>query len=525
MTTPEASAVLEGGRDESLPESFFTAAQTADSAERVRPLLRPVPDAAPDLTDEDGPGAEPKAVDQLRRTVELARIRRVHRGGPLYRINGTVALLALSDLVGAAIALIASAQLHHRWIALMVVGIILPTRAGWGILRPRLHMSILDELPKMVVATSAGIGFGALILVLAGRDEVLGALIHTGGIFLVASLVVQTLTFAAVRRLRRRRELRRRTLILGAGTIGRQVSDGLLAAPEFGLEPIGFLDPAEVDTGNLLVPVLSHETSALGELIVEQDISTVIVAFVDDVGLVDVMLTCTHLDTDILIVPRLFELVSDDDKTDWVNGVPLVRTKTNVTSRPSWMIKRAVDVLAATLALIALSPVMLLAAAAVVFDSGWPVLFRQHRVGIDGEPFELFKFRSMRPVDDHEQQTQWNIAGDPRLGRVGKWLRRTSIDELPQLFNILRGDMSLVGPRPERPAFVEQFTAEHDGYWARHRIPVGLTGWAQVNGLRGDTSIAQRARFDNYYVANWSLWLDVKITFLTVREVFRGSGS
>ena len=131
----------------------------------------------------------------------------------------------------------------------------------------------------------------------------------------------------------------------------------------------------------------------------------------------------------------------------------------------------------------------------------------------------------MRPANEHEQQTQWNIAGDPRLGRVGKWLRRTSVDELPQLFNILRGDMSLVGPRPERPVFVDQFTVEHDGYWARHRIPVGLTGWAQVNGLRGDTSIAQRARFDNYYVANWSLWLDIKIVFLTVREVFRGSGS
>jgi lipopolysaccharide/colanic/teichoic acid biosynthesis glycosyltransferase len=152
------------------------------------------------------------------------------------------------------------------------------------------------------------------------------------------------------------------------------------------------------------------------------------------------------------------------------------------------------------------------------------VLFWQERVGMDGRTFRLCKFRSLRPRSENESQTTWTVAGDPRLGKVGRFLRRSSIDEMPQLWNIVRGQMSLVGPRPERPTFVKKFSQEHARYWARHRVPVGLTGFAQVNGLRGDTSIRERARYDNYYIANWSLWLDLKIVLLTAREVFGGRG-
>jgi lipopolysaccharide/colanic/teichoic acid biosynthesis glycosyltransferase len=152
------------------------------------------------------------------------------------------------------------------------------------------------------------------------------------------------------------------------------------------------------------------------------------------------------------------------------------------------------------------------------------VLFKQLRVGIDGRGFELLKFRSMKPATDLESETKWNIGDDERVGRVGRFLRRSSLDELPQLWNILRGDMTLVGPRPERPHFVAQFTESHPRYTARHRVPAGLTGWAQVHGLRGDTSIEDRARFDNFYIENWSLWLDVKIIFWTVAQIVRGTG-
>src|SRR6266542_1070215 len=152
------------------------------------------------------------------------------------------------------------------------------------------------------------------------------------------------------------------------------------------------------------------------------------------------------------------------------------------------------------------------------------IFFRQERIGRYGKPFQLVKFRTMRPRDAREADTNWSIAGDQRVGLVGRFLRRTSLDELPQLWNIVRGDMTVVGPRPERPYFVEKFSAEHPDYAMRHRVPVGLTGLAQVSGLRGDTPISDRARFDNYYIENWSPWLDIKVLLRTVAEVFRASG-
>jgi lipopolysaccharide/colanic/teichoic acid biosynthesis glycosyltransferase len=154
---------------------------------------------------------------------------------------------------------------------------------------------------------------------------------------------------------------------------------------------------------------------------------------------------------------------------------------------------------------------------AVLWESGrHGVLFRQERISRDGKPFTIMKFRSLTPASDTESQVKWNINTDARLGPVGKLLRFSSLDELPQLLNVLRGDMSLVGPRPERPFFVEQFQRTYAGYPDRHRVPAGITGWAQIHGLRGDTSIEERVRFDNHYIEHWSLGLDVKIILRTV---------
>jgi lipopolysaccharide/colanic/teichoic acid biosynthesis glycosyltransferase len=182
------------------------------------------------------------------------------------------------------------------------------------------------------------------------------------------------------------------------------------------------------------------------------------------------------------------------------------------------------DVLMSGVALFLLAPVFTVCALGVRLEGGPGVIFRQSRVGLDGRPFKLLKFRSLKPVDEGESQTQWSIAHDNRLGSFGRFLRKSSLDELPQLWNILRGDMSLVGPRPERPHFVDQFSTHIPRYMARHRVPAGLTGWAQVHGLRGDTSIEDRARFDNYYIENWSPWLDVKILLRTLSQVVRGGG-
>ncbi|MDN5859310.1 MAG: sugar transferase [Pseudonocardia sp.] len=178
--------------------------------------------------------------------------------------------------------------------------------------------------------------------------------------------------------------------------------------------------------------------------------------------------------------------------------------------------KRGIDILGALIGLLLTLPALLAIAVAVRMEGGPGVIFRQQRVGQHGRIFTLYKLRSLKPVAD-EGDVRWSIDNDSRLGRVGKFIRRTSLDELPQLFNVLFGDMSLVGPRPERPFFVEQFSQQIPGYALRHRVPVGLTGLAVVEGLRGDTSIPERARVDNSYADNWSLRLDIKIMLRTVR--------
>jgi exopolysaccharide biosynthesis polyprenyl glycosylphosphotransferase len=241
--------------------------------------------------------------------------------------------------------------------------------------------------------------------------------------------------------------------------------------------------------------------------------------------MIDVIRECDRLNCEIFVVPRMFEVHHVSSDMDSVWGIPLIRLRRKAHRAFSWRLKRLFDIVASGLALLLLSPLMALIAVAVRLESGPGVLFRQIRVGFDGQHFQLLKFRSMRPVDETESSTKWNISHDDRMGPIGRFLRKSSLDELPQLINILRGEMSMVGPRPERPHFVARFRQVHPHYWARHRVPSGLTGWAQIHGLRGDTSIGDRARFDNYYVENWSLWLDTKIIIRTIGAIFTRTGS
>ncbi len=240
--------------------------------------------------------------------------------------------------------------------------------------------------------------------------------------------------------------------------------------------------------------------------------------------LLDAVRTRSCLGCDLLVVPRLHHFHTQTGIADHVGSIPIMRVRTPQLNGPARIVKRAFDITVAGFLLIILSPLLILCAIALRLEGGPNVIFRQTRVGRNGELFDCLKLRSMRPVDAAESSTNWSIANDQRVSRIGRLLRRTSVDELPQLWNILRGDMTLVGPRPERPHFVEEFSEKYDRYVHRHRVQVGLTGLAQVSGLRGDTSIADRARFDNYYIENWSLWLDVKIVFRTFFEVLFARG-
>ena len=241
--------------------------------------------------------------------------------------------------------------------------------------------------------------------------------------------------------------------------------------------------------------------------------------------LVGVLRACDRLRTEIFVIPRLYELLHHRTgrDVDSIWGVPVVRMRRASHRSVSWRFKRAFDLVVGGVLAIVMLPVAVLAAIAVRIAHGPGVLFRQERIGLDGRRFEILKFRTMRPADGHDPSTSWS-GSTVHLTRTGAFLRRFSLDELPQLWNVLRGDMSLVGPRPERPHFVGIFSDRYPGYGDRHRVPSGMTGLAQVKGLRGDTSIESRARLDNAYIDGWSVWTDVKVLTLTALSVLKGGG-
>jgi exopolysaccharide biosynthesis polyprenyl glycosylphosphotransferase len=242
---------------------------------------------------------------------------------------------------------------------------------------------------------------------------------------------------------------------------------------------------------------------------------------------------------EVLVVPRKFDTINDRVGYDTLGGLPLLSFAAVDPKGLQFALKHALDSLLALVALVVLAPLIALVALAVRLSSPGPVMFSQRRVGRDGKVFDLYKFRSMRMVDDAEQKPEQEgsaleyllggdvapggVEGEDRRTAVGRLLRRTSLDELPQLINVLKGDMSLVGPRPERPEFVELFRQEVKRYGDRHRVKSGITGWAQVHGLRGQTSLAERVEWDNYYIAHWSLALDLKILALTLVALFRSA--
>lgn len=220
-------------------------------------------------------------------------------------------------------------------------------------------------------------------------------------------------------------------------------------------------------------------------------------------------------------IPDYNSLVPSHPYTEDLMGLPVINIRyVPLTNTLNWILKRAVDIIGAAAGIVISSPIMLLAALAVRLTSRGPVIFKQERVGLHNETFKMYKFRTMAMQKPSAEQKAWTVKDDPRVTGVGKFLRRTSLDELPQLFNILIGEMSLVGPRPERPQFVEQFKEEIPRYMIKHQVRPGLTGWAQINGYRGDTSIRKRIEYDLFYIENWTMSMDFKIMFLTIFKGF-----
>jgi exopolysaccharide biosynthesis polyprenyl glycosylphosphotransferase len=335
--------------------------------------------------------------------------------------------------------------------------------------------------------------------------------------------VGRLVSYGTILRLRRRGKITYPTLLIGVGPAAKSLLQRIETHPESGLHIVGTLADHHggLATG---LPVLGG-ASDLTAVVGEWHVSNIVVGYggISSSDLVQVLRTADRANLEIHVVPRLFELSTRRGSDDHIWGLPLLRLREPANRRLTWRAKRTLDFVGAALALLLVSPVMAAVALMVRVSLGPGIIFTQTRIGIDGRPFELLKFRSMSSPGPG-QQNAWSVSPD-QLTSVGRFIRRYSLDEIPQLLNVLRGDMSLVGPRPERPEYVDKFVGLFPWYAHRHRVAVGMTGLAAVNGLRGDTSIEERCAFDNWYIDNWSFWLDAKILVRTLSAVARGTGA
>lgn len=407
--------------------------------------------------------------------------------------------------------------------AMAVLSVALIT--GGNRYRARLHVSVLDELPSLITRILTASAAVALVIAFRHEQAALVTFLVNVGISIGLLVVGRVVTTQLIVLGRRSRVTLHRTVLVGGGPLARALAQTLQNEPRYGLGVVGFVDDGDGEEVSPLVPRLGR-VADLGAVVVRTGADVILVTngTFGERQLHDAVRAPACLGADLLVVPRMHYFHTLTGLSDHIGSIPVMRVRTPALRGPARVVKRAFDIVVATTSLVLLAPLLAACALAVRIEGGPGIIFRQPRVGRDGVVFDCLKFRSMKPADETESATQWSIAADDRVGPVGRFLRRTSFDELPQLWNILRGDMTLVGPRPERPHFVDRFSEEFDRYAHRHRVQAGLTGFAQVSGLRGNTSIAERAMFDNYYIENWTLWLDIKIILRTFGEVLFARG-
>jgi len=441
-------------------------------------------------------------------------------------------ILAAALTVAAVLARLEAHEVDLRWVLFFAGFFLLFDRLPKS--RNRLRLDVLNLTRDLVFVTTLAAITLLAVRVLATDNPAAAAQTLTVWVTATALLIPARVAQTKFeRRARRAGAATRNTLIVGAGRVGHLVANRLLAQPEFGLRPIGFLDktPLNIERHSAPLPILGASWD-LEEVLHRHGVQHVIFTFstAPHHVLLRMVSRCHELGIDVSLVPRLFEKMTGRIQVDHLGGLPLLSVRQTDPSGWQFRLKYASDRVIAAVTLVLLSPILLACAVAVYLSLGRPILFRQRRIGLNGHEFEMLKFRSMHISDDEslpelEQDTApGGCASDERQTRVGRFMRRASLDELPQFVNVVRGDMSLVGPRPERPEFARIFLQDVHRYGERLRVKSGITGWAQVHGLRGNTSLKDRVEWDNYYIENWSPWLDFKILLLTVRDVLRFAG-
>ena len=342
------------------------------------------------------------------------------------------------------------------------------------------------------------------------------------GINIVAESLMRKSVRYGLRRMRRKGYNVKHILLVGYSRAGEEYINKIKANPEWGYEVCGILDD-HVPVGAVYKGVrVTGEIDALHTVLTDNQLDEIgiTLSLSDYDRLEAIVKICEKSGVHTKFIPDYNSVIPSRPYLEDLDGLAVVNIRrVPLNNMANMLIKRLVDIAGAVVAIVLCSPSMLTAAIAVKITSRGPLIFKQERVGLHNKPFQMYKFRSMEVQSDADEKKGWTVKNDPRVTKVGRILRSTSIDELPQLFNVLKGDMSMIGPRPERPLFVEKFREEIPRYMIKHQVRPGITGWAQVNGYRGDTSIKKRIEYDLYYIENWSMAFDIKILFLTF---FRG---
>lgn len=383
---------------------------------------------------------------------------------------------------------------------------------------------VKSEFYNIVKANTVGLILFLGVLYIVRQHDFSRAMIF---IFYGLNIVLSTLSRAVVRRIlrdfRKKGYNLKHILLVGYSRSAEAYIDRIMANPQWGYHVCGILDD-RIPRGTTYkgVKVLG-DIDNLDIILPENKLDEIAVTLaLDDYDrLEEIVGRCEKAGVHTKFIPDYNRVIPSRPYTEDLQGLPVINIRyVPLTNTVNWIMKRLVDIFGSIAAIILASPFMLLSVILIKATSSGPVIFKQERIGLHNKPFQMYKFRTMEVQKPSMEAVKWTVRNDPRVTRVGRVLRKTSIDELPQLFNILKGDMSLVGPRPERPLFVEKFKEEIPRYMVKHQVRPGLTGWAQINGYRGDTSIRKRIEYDLYYIENWTLGFDFKILFLTFFKGF-----
>ncbi len=389
---------------------------------------------------------------------------------------------------------------------------------------PKRSKSILSELFHIIIANAFGFAFFSSFLYLIGERDFSRKYL---GVFLILnitlSIVARFVVLQILRMARRKGYNLKHVILVGYGHGAEAYIDRIFANPQWGYYIHGILDDTmEVGTMYKRVPVIgsiSHLEAFLAKMDLDEIAITLSVSEYEK--LEKIVAICEKSGVHTKFIPDYYSYIPTEPYTEDLFGLPVINIR-NVPLSNTYnrIIKRIVDIFGAIVALILFSIPMLIVSFLIKLTSPGPIFYSQVRIGKHNKEFKMYKFRSMEIQTDKEEKKAWTTKHDPRVTGIGKFIRKTSIDEFPQFFNVIKGDMSLVGPRPERPFFVGKFKEEIPRYMIKHQVAPGLTGWAQINGYRGDTSIRKRIDHDLYYIENWTLTLDFKIIFLTFFKGF-----